>query len=220
MVTIKVKNCKVGDDIVVTYNATVNEKAIAVVSENEAKLIYSNDPTTDETKTITPPVVKVYSSKIVIDKYETGKETTKLPNAQFVLYKEVTSETGTSTLYYKWNADKKVEWVADMKDATVVKTDENGAATFGGLANGDYYLVETKAPAGYNQLEEPFEVVVTGGTAEAELSVTANVANSTGTLLPSTGGVGTTIFYVLGAVLVVGAGVLLITKKRMSDANR
>ena len=62
--------------------------------------------------------------------------------------------------------------------------------------------------------------MVTGGTTEAELSVTANVANSTGTLLPSTGGMGTTVFYVLGAVLVMGAVVLLVTKKRMSDANR
>ena len=220
-VTVPVKSYTIGAEIKVTYTATVNEKAIAVVSENEAKLIYSNDPTTDETKTITPPVVKVYSSKIVIDKYETGKETTKLPNAQFVLYKEVTSETGTSTLYYKWNADKKVEWVADMKDATVVKTDENGAATFGGLANGDYYLVETKAPAGYNQLTEPYKVTVAGSdTDTAKLSVTAKVANNTGTLLPSTGGMGTTVFYVLGAVLVMGAVVLLVTKKRMSDANR
>ena len=81
-VTIKVMNCKVGDDIVVTYNATVNEKAIAVVSENKAELTYSNNPTDSESKTTTPPeIVKVYSSKIVIDKYETGKETTKLPNA-------------------------------------------------------------------------------------------------------------------------------------------
>ena len=221
-VTIKVMNCKVGDDIVVTYNATVNEKAIAVVSENKAELTYSNNPTDSESKTTTPPeIVKVYSSKIVIDKYETGKETTKLPNAQFVLYKEVTSETGTSTLYYKWNADKKVEWVADMKDATVVKTDENGAATFGGLANGDYYLVETKAPAGYNQLTEPYKVTVAGSdTDTAKLSVTAKVANNTGALLPSTGGMGTTVFYVLGFVLVLGAVVLLVTKKRMSDANR
>ena len=221
-VTIKVMNCKVGDDIVVTYNATVNEKAIAVVSENKAELTYSNNPTDSESKTTTPPeIVKVYSSKIVIDKYETGKETTKLPNAQFVLYKEVTSETGTSTLYYKWNADKKVEWVADMKDATVVKTDENGAATFGGLANGDYYLVETKAPAGYNQLTEPYKVTVAGSdTDTAKLSVTAKVANNTGALLPSTGGMGTTVFYVLGFVLVMGAVVLLVTKKRMSDANR
>ena len=217
-----VKNFKIGDPIEVTYNATVNENAIAVVSNNKATLTYSNDPTNSENKTKTPEeIVKVYTSKIVIDKYETGKETTKLPNAQFVLYKEVTSETGTSTLYYKWNADKKVEWVADMKDATVVKTDENGAATFGGLANGDYYLVETKAPAGYNQLTEPYKVTVAGSdTDTAKLSVTAKVANNTGALLPSTGGMGTTVFYVLGFVLVMGAVVLLITKKRMSDANR
>ena len=81
-VTIKVKNCKVGDDIVVTYNATVNEKAIAVVSENKAELTYSNNPADLESKTTTPPeIVKVYSAKIVIDKYEAGKEGTKLPNA-------------------------------------------------------------------------------------------------------------------------------------------
>lgn len=221
-VALNVKKFKVGDPIEVTYQAIVNEKAIAVVSNNKATLTYSNDPTNSENKTKTPEeIVKVYTSKIVIDKYETGKETTKLPNAQFVLYKEVTSETGTSTLYYKWNADKKVEWVADMKDATVVKTDENGAATFGGLANGDYYLVETKAPAGYNQLTEPYKVTVAGSdTDTAKLSVTAKVANNTGALLPSTGGMGTTVFYVLGFVLVMGAVVLLVTKKRMSDANR
>ena len=218
-VTIKVKNCKVGDDIVVTYNATVNEKAIAVVSENKAELTYSNNPADSESKTTTPPeIVKVYSAKIVIDKYEAGKEGTKLPNAQFVLYKEVTSETGKSTVYYKWNdTDKKVEWVADMTAADVVKTDNNGAAYFKGLDNGDYYLVETKAPDGYNQLTEPHKVTVAGSiTDTTKLTAIAKVANSTGTELPSTGGMGTTIFYVLGAVLVVGAGVLLVTKKRMS----
>ena len=221
-VTIKVMNCKVGDDIVVTYNATVNEKAIAVVSENKAELTYSNNPTDSESKTNTPPeIVKVYSAKIVIDKYEAGKEDTKLPNAKFVLYKEVTSETGKSTVYYKWNdTDKKVEWVADMTDADVVKTDDNGAAYFNGLANGDYYLVETKAPDGYNQLTEPHKVTVAGSiTDTTKLTAIAKVANSTGTELPSTGGMGTTVFYVLGFALVMGAVVLLVTKKRMSDAN-
>ena len=74
-VTILVKNCTVGDAITVTYTATVNEKAIAVVSKNEAKLTYSNDPT-DSTHTTTTPAQKqeVYSSKIVIDKFESGKQ--------------------------------------------------------------------------------------------------------------------------------------------------
>lgn len=223
-VTVPVKSYTIGAEIKVTYSAVVNEKAIAVVSENEAKLIYSNDPTSDTTGTITPPVVKVYSSKIVIDKVEKVAEGTtakRLKGAEFELYKEVTSETGSTTLYYKWNdIDKKVEWVEITAAHTVVTTDDNGAASFDGLANGTYYLVETKAPDGYNRLEKPFKVEVTGGTAEVDLSVTAKVENQAGTLLPSTGGMGTTVFYVLGFVLVMGAVVLLVTKKRMSDANR
>lgn len=216
------KTYKIGAEIKATYSATVNQKAIAVVSENAAKLIYSSDPTTGETKTITPPVVKVYSAKIDIDKYEAGKEDTKLPNAEFVLYKQETSGNTISTKYYKWNkTDEKVEWVEDRAAATVAITDNYGRTYFFGLADGTYYLVETKAPAGYNRLEEPAEIKVEGSSTDtAKLSVTAKVPNSTGTTLPSTGGMGTTVFYVLGAVLVVGAGVLLITKKRMSDANR
>lgn len=213
----------IGAEIKVTYSATVNEKAVAKVSTNKAVLEYSNNPTNSTETTKKPPeIVEVYSSKIVIDKYEAGKEDTKLPNAQFVLYKEVISETGSSTLYYKWNeTDKKVEWVTDMTAATVKTTDDSGAASFDGLANGDYYLVETKAPDGYNQLTEPHKVTVAGSSTDTtKLTAIAKVANSTGAELPSTGGMGTTLFYVLGAVLVVGAGVLLITKKRMSDANR
>ena len=163
-VSIHVKNCTVGDNITVTYNATVNEKAIAKIATNQATLTYSNDPTDSTKKTTTPPQEqKVYSSKIVINKFETGKEAVKLPNAEFVLYKQLPfGDEGTLfNYYYKWNeTDKKVEWLReDTKNATVVKTDENGVACFDGLANGTYYLFESKAPAGYNQLEEPFEVV-------------------------------------------------------------
>ena len=221
-VDIFVKNFKIGDPIKVTYKATVNEKAIAVVSENKAKLTYSNDPTNSESKNTTPEeIVKVYTSKIVIDKFESGHETTKLPNAKFVLYKKVTDGEKTSIFYYKWNdTARKVEWVEDMKAATVVTTDDQGKATFGGLADGTYYLVETEAPAGYNPLTEPFEVKVEGNSTDTtKLSVTAKVANKTGTTLPSTGGMGTTIFYVLGSALVLGAVVLLVTKKRMSTKD-
>ena len=211
-----------GAEIVVTYTATVNKDAIAIISSNKAKLTYSNDPTTDEVTDSQTEEQKVYTSKIVIDKFETGKqETVKLPGAEFVLYKKVPGASGEVTQYYKQDdTTKAVTWVNTIAEATTVKTGEHGEAFFEGLADGTYYLVETKAPAGYNQLTGPQEVKVAGSTTDTtKLSVTAEVANNTGTLLPSTGGMGTTVFYVLGAVLVVGAGVLLVTKKRMSQGE-
>ena len=222
-VSVPVMNYTIGAEIKVAYSAVVNEKAVAKIEKNHAVLEYSNDPTDETSKSTTPPEIEtVYSAKIVIDKYETGKESTKLAGATFVLYKEVTAEGATEAtkMYYKWNAtDNKVEWVADKTQATSKTTDSNGAASFDGLADGTYYLEETAAPAGYNLLEAPVSVTVNGATAtEADLSaltVTEKVANNTGTLLPSTGGIGTTIFYVLGGILVVGAGVVLVTKKRM-----
>lgn len=222
--TIPVKEYPIGHVITVTYSAVVNENAVAKIGKNSATLTYSNNPTNSETTTTHPVEQTVYSSKIVIDKFETNKKDTKLAGAKFVLYKEVTTGEGetavTSKLYYKWNdTDKKVGWVTNKDQADSKTTDSNGAASFDGLANGTYYLEETAAPAGYNKLTQPVTVTVNGGTTEEQLSVTAEVANNTGTLLPSTGGMGTTIFYVLGSILAVGAIVLLVTKKRMSAAD-
>ena len=223
--SINVKNFNIGDDIVVTYDATINEKAVEKISYNEATLTYSNDPT-DSAKTTTTPAQKqeVYTSKIVIDKYETGKPGTKLPGAEFVLCRKAPNDEAqyaavqNDIQYYRWDeATKTVSWVDDIDAATKVTTDNKGEAFFEGLADGTYYLVETKAPAGYNPLTAPVPVTVAGSSTDiTKLSVTAKVENQAGTLLPSTGGVGTTVFYVLGAVLVLGAVVLLVTKKRMS----
>ena len=217
------KKYEIGANIEVTYTATVNKDAIAIISSNKAKLTYSNDPTTDEVTDSQTEEQKVYTSKIVIDKFETGKqETVKLPGAIFVLYKKAPTDADPNAIqYYKQDdTTKAVSWVNTIAEATHVTTDTNGTASFEGLADGTYYLVETKAPAGYNQLTEAKDVTVTGSiTDTTKLSVTAEVANSTGTTLPSTGGMGTTVFYVLGAVLVVGAGVLLVTKKRMSQGE-
>lgn len=236
--SINVKNFNIGDDIVVTYTATVNEKAIAKIATNEAKLTYSNDPTDSAKKTTTPAQkVDVYTSMIVIDKYEKGATDTKLEGAEFVLCRKApNNEPQVATVlndsqnanqkaiqnqYYKQDkTTKAVSWVDDIADATKVTTNANGKAFFEGLADGEYLLVETKAPAGYNRMTTGQIVEVKGGTTEAQLSVTAKVENQAGTLLPSTGGVGTTVFYVLGAILVLGAVVLLVTKKRMNDANR
>lgn len=230
-VLIPVLNRTIGAEIVVTYTATVNKEAIAVISTNEAKLTYSNNPTTGATKDSEPVVQKVYTSKIAIEKVEKladGATATpkKLEGAEFVLYKEETTEGNKTTKYYKQDdTTKAVTWVDTIANATTVKTDKDGAASFDGLADGTYYLVETKAPAGYNQLTEAQKVEVHDGehnvpvTSDTQLTVTAKVENQAGTLLPSTGGMGTTVFYVLGAVLVVGAGVLLVTKKRMSQGE-
>ena len=242
-VSIPVKSYNIGAEIKVTYSAVVNENAVAKIGKNSATLTYSNDPA-DSTKTTTPADEEtVYSSKIVIDKYETNNKNTKLAGAKFVLYKrgegiatkptsgdyDTVTNDSTATYYpreyYKYTAateteGAKVDWDADKDHATSKITDDSGATSFNGLANGTYYLLETEAPAGYNLLTEPVTVTVNGGTTETALSVTAEVANNTGALLPSTGGMGTTIFYVLGSILAVGAIVLLVTKKRMSASDK
>ena len=129
-----------------------------------------------------------------------------------------------------------------------ITTPENGVIVVKGVKSGDYEITEFKAPAGYNKLTAPVtvEAVKTGETSthttvyldkdgnkvnesakvfEVKVDIdtiaatAVVVVNKAGTELPSTGGMGTTIFYVLGAVLVVGAGVLLVTKKRMSQSE-
>ena len=107
--------------------------------------------------------------------------------------------------------------------------DDNGQLTFAGLGAGTYTISEIVTPDGYNSIAD-FTVTISFDANEKTFSATSsngsvtdsgnllsmNVVNQTGSVLPSTGGIGTTIFYAVGGVLVVGAGVLLITRKRMS----
>ncbi len=216
-----------GAEIEITYSATLNENALTNhVETNMVKLEYSNNPNDENSTTTTPEdVVYVYDFDIVIDKYVKDANTTKLAGAKFVLYKG----EGENKRYYKL-VNGKVTWVDNEAEATEVTTDEQGNASFTGLEAGTYYLHETEAPAGYNKLKEDIEVTITATyaadgtlattnttkTGNGQYSLTQGVANSTGTELPSTGGIGTTIFYTLGFILMAGAAVLLITKKRMS----
>lgn len=230
-----------GKDIVITYSATINENALTTDKEtNTVNLEYSNNPNDNTSKGQTPDsIVYVYDFDIVIDKY-TGDETTgtRLAGAKFVLYKTVDSKK----LYYFYNeTDDKVQWVeladntavaAAVKDGTIteVQTDEKGAAKFRGLDSGTYYLHETEAPAGYNLLKEDVTVTITAtygedgqiisssatSTDNGQYQQTKKIENKSGALLPSTGGMGTTIFYVIGSILVIGAVILLVTRKRMS----
>ena len=108
-------------------------------------------------------------------------------------------------------------WVEDVTSATIVTTDENGFADFQGLADGTYNLIETEAPAGYNKLTGSVEIVVSAADDAHVVSYIGDVQNNIGAELPSTGGMGTTIFTVVGGALMVGAAVLFITKKRSED---
>ena len=224
-VSIPVQSYTIGAEIKVTYTAVVNEKAVAKIENNAATLTYSNDPTDTSKTTITPEDKEtVYSAKVVINKYVKGSNTEKLAGAEFLLYKEVKTDGSDTTTkyYYKWNeTDKKVEWTTDKAQATVKTTDDKGAASFDGLKDGTYYLEEVEAPAGYNLLKDPVQITVNGANATtanlSSLTVTGNVENSSGAELPETGGMGTTIFYVLGSVLILAAVVLLVTRKRMSS---
>ena len=220
-VSIPVMTYTIGAEIKVSYSAVVNENAVAKIEKNHAILTYSNDPTNDTTHNSNPKEETVYSAKLVIDKYQKDVESKKLANAKFVLKND-------EGKYYKYtaateSAAAKVEWVKNQADATEVTTNTNGAAAFNGLKDGTYYLVETAAPAGYNLLANEVKVTINGADATevdlSSLTATAKVENSTGTTIPETGGIGTTIFYVAGGLLVLGAVILLITKKRMSSAK-
>ena len=211
--------------VVITYTATVNENAIQSNKEtNTATLKYSNNPADNTSFEESTVVVEVFSFNIVINKYAANNADTKLEGAKFVLKK------GANGPYYKYDAaTKAVTWVAAKADATEVITDANGAARFDGLQVGTYYLEETAAPAGYNQLTNDITIVLDkNGSATidgaasapgADRSLTAGVANSTGTMLPETGGTGTVIFVALGALAVICAGVFLVTNKRMSKES-
>lgn len=207
--------------VVITYTATVNEKAIQSDKEtNTATLKYSNDPANKDSFKESSVEVNVFSFNIVINKYAKGNENTKLEGAKFVL-------KNAENKYYKYDAaTKAVTWVDDKSAATEVSTDANGAAHFDGLQAGTYSLEETVAPAGYNQLTKDITIVLDkNGSATidgaasapgADHSLTTGVANSTGTLLPETGGAGIVTFVALGALAVICSGVFLVTNKRMS----
>ena len=210
--------------VVITYTATVNEKAIQRDKEtNTATLKYSDNPADKNSFKESSVEVDVFSFNIVINKFAANNAETKLEGAKFVL-------KNNEGKYYKYDAaTKAVTWVAAKADATEVSTGADGAARFDGLQAGTYSLEETVAPAGYNQLTKDITIVLDkNGSATidgaasapgADRSLTTGVANSTGTVLPETGGTGTVIFVALGALAVICAGVFLVTNKRMSKES-
>ena len=211
----------------VKYSATLNKGAVVGLpgNSNMSTLKYgdsTNTKSTPESETIT------YTWDLDVLKYGNSDKNNVLENAQFVLLNKDKDKVavvvdGKLTGWTNIPAageDGTITWPAN----TVLTTNAQGKIKISGLDSDTYYLREIKAPAGYNTLKQDVEVVITGATKGdgSELTyktVLAEIQNLSGTELPSTGGIGTTIFYVLGSILVVAAGVLLVTKKRMSGKD-
>ena len=226
-----IKAVKASSKVTVEYTSELNDDAVLgnEGNVNKAKLEFSNNPNNEQVGKPEKPGetpwdnVIVFTYKVVVDKYAESVDGEKLAGAEFTLEK-VLKDGSKETI-------------------KVVKSKDGTSFTFKGLDDGDYILTETKTPEGYNSID-PIEFTVTAshevewngenrtdvltsltGTATTgNITFTANtdkselatkVVNKQGITLPSTGGIGTTIFYVIGGVLMAGAAVLLITKKRM-----
>ena len=212
---------KANDQIIVTYSATLNESAVIAKdgNKNETWLKYGDRSVTNTDKTTT----KTY--EIPVFKYTkgasgTGAET-GLKDAQFILKKKGEASGMGLELVTPTPSEKEgiVYRYKKSTSETVVTTDNTGKFTIQGLAPGTYELVEKEAPKGYNKLSAPEEITI-GNDGEVSYNTETNatwvkVENKSGSILPSTGGMGTTLFYIFGAILVIGSGVVLITKKRM-----
>lgn len=236
-----------GNSLYTYYTGVLNEDAKVYDEGNQkntAYLQYSNNPHDNTSKSETPKVtVYDWTFKMNVQKVD-GANHKELADAKFVLSKSRTVDLGTidengtpaetgnliKLVYDPTDSTYRVATASDAKTTYVMTA---GNITIKGLDDAeDYYLYETKAPAGYNRLTEPvkFRINATYNSADScpavltkvgdEAAVTGlkvSVENNAGTTLPSTGGMGTTVFYVVGGGLMAVAVVLLVTKKRMEN---
>ena len=219
-----IDSVEAGSVITVDYKSTLNENAVigSTGTTNKMKLEYSNNPNDKQGGTTgnTPEdTVVVFSYKTIINKVDGDSKS--LTGAAFKLEKLI---KGADEAADTWTLVKKYTVDADNPASTF---------EFTGLDDGTYKLTETVTPAGYNTIDPiSFEItasdngtVITGLDGDNNTitfaknleagSLSANVVNKAGSILPSTGGMGTTLLYIIGAILVVGAGVLLVARRRM-----
>ena len=199
-----------GAAVTVNYSAVITEAALlnaetGLTADNTAKITFNPNPNIDE-EVEPDDKTEDYTYGLDVYKYEEGDINKALTGAKFVLY----AQDGTTV----------------VKDETEV--DENGHISWNKLKAGTYYLVETAAPTGYRLDSTPKEIVISSTTANGNDRTTdditetfflqQDVANTPGASLPSTGGIGTTIFYVTGLIMVLGASVILVSRRR-ADAK-
>lgn len=214
---------KTNDKVVITYWAQVNENAVvgATGNTNSAILKYGTNGTAQGGQTTT------YVWSFGVKKYTKGSDSSEvaLAGAKFQV------KSGDKVASFKYDSTNNVYKLAgwDVADAAglvkVVETPASGEIKFEGLDSGTYALEEVEAPKGYNKLDSAISFTIKGATDPSKGQVsygtdstgTIKVLNNAGTTLPTTGGIGTTIFYLIGGGLMVAAAVLLIAKKRMEN---
>ena len=226
-----------GSQIVVEYTAILDSDAVigSTGNPNTAYLIFSNNPNGTGTGKTAPDKNIVFTYKVVANKVD--QDDKPLPGAAFALYKKLPAIPTDGTSHIMQDGDA----YAPVKELNVGVNGEVADKTmttfeWTGIDDGDYLIKEIITPTGYNTIE-PIKFTVTatheinaddpkftellGGDdftgAVSTGTLTTKIENRMGSTLPGTGGIGTTIFYVIGGGLMVAAGVLLITKKRMEN---
>lgn len=204
-----------------TMCASLADDAVVVVRYT-GKLLEGADTATDHTNktwlTYTEQNVKSNDSivatqtyKIEATKYgKKGEEQAPLADAGFVLRDNVNK-------YYKWDAtNQQVTWVTNIEDADIVYSGADGKFAFRGVDAENFTLVEHIVPGGYTGVKETPVNTKSGDVRFGAV----NIINTLGTALPETGGIGTTVFYILGAALVIVAlGALVIVKRKETSAQ-
>lgn len=198
----------------ITYTATLNEKAVKTESgttslvdqENTTKVSFGDKTNSESDKTTTT------THKFSVYKHAKGS-TENLAGAVFSLKKGSSTDSVVVALIKIDDNNYRVAKTGETETTTdTFTTVANGDIVIWGVdSDSDYTLEEITAPNGYNKLKDPVSVTV-----NADNSTRTDVENNTGTELPSTGGIGTTIFYIVGGILVLGAGVVLIARRRMN----
>ena len=210
------------EEIVISYSATLNDQAVIGTkpdvegNTNKSYLSYGEKGRTTESKTTTN------TWKVDVFKFhtDTANASKGLAGAIFTLKRDNETEAiklvkvGETNTYRVAKTDETATAITD------ITTPDDGKFTIQGLDSDTYYLTEKEAPRGYNKLKGPIAITIdNAGNVKLGETPVANgevqVENKTGAEMPSTGGIGTTVFYVVGGILAVGAAVLLVTKKRL-----
>lgn len=212
-------NSYANQTVVITYKAIVTDVKVG----NDAVI---GDGTNDGEEKYGSSHTDLFTGQIQLIKYasdddnENLKDNETLENAGFIVYKEVTTEEGTVNSYAKFDDNNKfVKWVDTEKAATELFTDKNGNIKVEGLDLGTYFFKETTAPEGYSKNETPSSVTLThdGVATEIITAEPTTMIDTTLSSLPSTGGIGTTIFTIGGCLIMIIAAALFFASRRKNN---